>query len=280
VIHATSDQLVWCRVPAPSSLSVKRASRPTLAYGTPFAESSCGRRRQTDVIARCACALTSVRRVPASSSLSVKRASRPTLAYGTPFAESSCSRRRQTDVIARCRTVEVTIHRSHPFAAEEQDRSPLRRFRGRMASPVSIWAAASGENRAGWTLSSFLLADGDPGEVIGLIDEESALADILAETTTVTVNLLGWDQRALADAFAGVAPAPGGPFAQASWTDTEWGPVLAESLGWIGARMRSDPDHAGWGLLLRAVVERVEIHAPPTADLLCYVRGRYRSLTL
>ena len=47
--------------------------------------------------------------------------------------------------------------------------------------------------------------------MIGLIDEESALADILAETTTVTVNLLGWDQRALADAFAGVGPAPGGP---------------------------------------------------------------------
>jgi hypothetical protein len=94
------------------------------------------------------------------------------------------------------------------------------------------------------------------------------------------VNLLGWDQRALADAFAGVAPAPGGPFALATWIETEWGPVLAESLGWIGARLRPDPDHAGWGLLLRAVVERVEIQAPPTEDLLCYVRGRYRSLTL
>ena len=174
----------------------------------------------------------------------------------------------------------MTIHYSHPFAAGEQDRKPLRRFRGRMASPVSIWAASSGGNRAGWTLSSFLVADGDPGEVIGLVDEESALADILAETTTVTVSLLGWGQRALADAFAGVAPAPGGPFAIAGWADTEWGPVLVESLGWIGARLRSDPDHAGWGLLVRAVVERVEIQTPPTDDLLCYVRGRYRSLTL
>ena len=186
----------------------------------------------------------------------------------------------RTDVIAPCRTVQVTIHRSHPFAAGEQDRNPLRRFRGRMASPVSIWAAASAGNRAGWTLSSFLVADGDPGEVIGLVDEESALTDILAETATVTVNLLGWDQRALADAFAGVAPAPGGPFALGAWIDTEWGPVLAESLGWIGARLRPDPDHAGWGLLLRALVERVEIQANPADDLLCYVRGRYRSLTL
>ena len=151
----------------------------------------------------------------------------------------------------------MTIHHSHPFAAGEQERNPLRRFRGRMASPVSIWAAASAENRAGWTLSSFLVADGDPGEVIGLIDEESALADILAEATTVTVNLLGWDQRALADAFAGVAPAPGGPFALAAWTETEWGPVLVESVGWIGARLGpilimrvgdycSEPWSSGW----------------------------------
>jgi flavin reductase (DIM6/NTAB) family NADH-FMN oxidoreductase RutF len=149
-----------------------------------------------------------------------------------------------------------------------------------MTSPVSIWAAASGGKRAGWTLSSFLVVDGDPGEVIGLVDEESALADILDETTTVTVNLLGWGQRALADAFAGVGPAPGGPFSLAAWDDTDWGPVLVNSLGWIGARLRPDPDHAGWGLLLRAAVERVEIQVNPTDELLCYVRGRYRSLTL
>ena len=149
-----------------------------------------------------------------------------------------------------------------------------------MTSAVSIWAAGGGANRAGWTLSSFLVANGEPGEVIGVIDEESALADLLTETATVTVNLLGWDQRNLADAFAGVAPAPGGPFALAAWTDTEWGPVLLDSLGWVGARLRPELDHAGWGLLLRAVVERVEIRPDPSGDLLCYVRGRYRSLTL
>lgn len=178
-----------------------------------------------------------------------------------------------------CTTSEVTIHHSHPFAVGEQDRNPLRRFRGRMASPVSIWAATAHGTRAGWTLSSFLVADGDPGEVIGLIDEESPLADVLAESPTLTISLLGWGQRALADAFAGVAPAPGGPFALSNWQDTDWGPVLENSLGWIGARLKADPDHAGWGLLLRAVVERVEIQADPADDLLCYVRGRYRSLS-
>jgi len=178
-----------------------------------------------------------------------------------------------------CTTSGVTIHHSHPFAVGEQDRNPLRRFRGRMASPVSIWAATAHGTRAGWTLSSFLVADGDPGEVIGLIDEESPLADVLAESPTLTISLLGWGQRALADAFAGVAPAPGGPFALSNWQDTDWGPVLENSLGWIGARLKTDPDHAGWGLLLRAVVERVEIQPDAADDLLCYVRGRYRSLS-
>jgi flavin reductase (DIM6/NTAB) family NADH-FMN oxidoreductase RutF len=129
-------------------------------------------------------------------------------------------------------------------------------------------------------VSSFLVADGDPAEVIGLVDEESALADLLAETATVTVNLLAWEQRALADAFAGVAPAPGGPFSLADWNETEWGPVLASSLGWVGARLQPSPDHAGWGLLLRAVVERVEILTDHPDEALCYVRGRYRSLPL
>jgi len=174
----------------------------------------------------------------------------------------------------------VTIHNSHPFVADEQDRNRLRRFRGRMPSPVSIWAAAASGTRAGWTLSSFLVADGDPGEVIGLVDEESPLADLLAETTTLTVNLLGWRQRALADAFAGVGPAPGGPFTREPWHDTDWGPVLEGSLGWIGARIKAAPDRAGWGLLLRAEVERVEIPSDPADDLLSYVRGRYRSLPL
>ena len=181
---------------------------------------------------------------------------------------------------APCRTVQVTIHHSHPFVADEQDRNPLRRFRGRMASPVSIWAASANGTRAGWALSSFLVADGDPGEVIGLLDEESPLADLLAETSTLTVSLLGWRQRALADAFAGVAPAPGGPFARDTWHDTDWGPVLEGSVGWIGARLRPNLDRAGWGLLLRAVIERVEIPSDPGDDLLCYVRGRYRSLPL
>ena len=172
----------------------------------------------------------------------------------------------------------MTIHSSHPFAAPEPERDPLRRFRGRMVAPVSVWAAKDGQRAAGWTLSSFLVADGRPAEVIGILDEEAELADLLAATTTLTVNLLSWPHRGLADAFAGVGPAPGGAFKLADWHDSDWGPVLDDGPGWLGARVAAEPAHAGWGLLIRATIEHVEIGPDPADGLLGYVRGRYQSV--
>lgn len=175
----------------------------------------------------------------------------------------------------------MSIHSEHPFAGTGEDRNPLRRFRGRMPSPVSVWTTESGPRRAGWTLSSFLVADGDPAEVVGVLDEDSALADLLtgAGEATVVVNLLDFSHRGLADAFAEVAPAPGGPFRLGRWTPSPWGPVLDGSPGWLGARLTGDPDHAGWGLLVRAAVEHIEIGPEPDAGLLAHVRGRYRPVS-
>ena len=144
-----------------------------------------------------------------------------------------------------------------------------------MPAAVSVWLAERDGRRAGWTLSSFLVAQGEPGEVVGIVDEDSDLADLLEPGTPVTVNLLGWSHRALADAFAGVAPAPGGAFRLAEWRDTAWGPVLADASAWLGARLTTTPDHAGWGLLVRAVVEHVEIPDEPVPPMLMVARGRY-----
>jgi flavin reductase (DIM6/NTAB) family NADH-FMN oxidoreductase RutF len=179
----------------------------------------------------------------------------------------------------------VTIHPGHPFATPEPDRNPLRRWRGRMIAPVSVWAAGDGTGRTGWTLSSFLVADGEPPEVLGLLDEDSTLADRLTSAdpepgAALTVNLLGWAHRGLADAFAGTAPAPGGPFTLGVWEPTAWGPVLADAPGWLGVRLVGEPQSAGWSLLVRAVVEHVELGADPADGMLGYLRGRYRALTL
>src|SRR3712207_2473891 len=113
-------------------------------------------------------------------------------------------------------------------------------------------------------------------ELLGLVDEESDLVDLMAGSDTVVVNLLAWEQRFLADAFAGLAPAPGGAFRPGGWTDSPWGPVLSGSVGWVGARLLAPlAEHAGWGLLVRARVEHVELEAADTAVLASF-RGRYR----
>lgn len=155
-----------------------------------------------------------------------------------------------------------------------------------MPAPVSVWTSGRGASRRGWTISSLMVADGAPAEVVGLLDEDSDLADLLlprspvpgAQDPTFVVNLLSWPQRSLADVFAGLAPAPGGAFTLGSWTDTDWGPALHGGGGWIGARMTTTPGHAGWGLLVRGVVEHVEVPDLGADGVLTSFRGRYRPM--
>lgn len=170
----------------------------------------------------------------------------------------------------------MTIHDTHPFAVG-QPRRPLRRFRGRLPAPVTIWSARDGDAPpVGLTVSSMLVADGEPGEVIGLIDPASELFHGLLRAGRWSVSLLGHADRRLSDAMAGLAPAPGGPFRLANWRDTPWGPVLATSPGWLGARLVGEPVEAGWSMLVRGVVESVEIDE--TVAPVAYVRGNYRQL--
>jgi len=110
--------------------------------------------------------------------------------------------------------------------------------------------------------------------VLGLVDADSDFWD--ADPQTWVVNVVGTEHRFLADAFAGTAPAPGGRFTLGTWSDSEWGPVLAGTAGWLGIR-RSDaePRLVGWGLLVEGIVEQVEIG---DAEAMMHVRGRYRDV--
>ncbi|VXB96294.1 conserved hypothetical protein [Aeromicrobium sp. 9AM] len=168
----------------------------------------------------------------------------------------------------------VTIHSDHPFVPAEGDRDQLRRVRGRMPAPVTVWASGESTQRRGLTVSSLLLAAGEPDRVLGLIDPDSDFWE--SEPATWTVNVLGAEHRFLADAFAGTAPAPGGPFTLGDWTDREWGPVLTGTAGWIGVRLdEAEPRQVGWGLLVEGTVESVTVG---DADALVHLRGRYRDL--
>jgi 3-hydroxy-9,10-secoandrosta-1,3,5(10)-triene-9,17-dione monooxygenase reductase component len=166
----------------------------------------------------------------------------------------------------------MTIHSTDPFATPEGDRSPVRRLRGRLPVPVTLWTAPG---PAGLTVSSLVLADGDPGRVLGLLDEESDLWEAARAAGRFVVSVLGPAHRELADRFAGLMPAPGGLFRGYEWTETPYGPVPAGSGGWAGCRLDAARPY-GWSLLVEATVERVETEE--LDDPLLYFRGRYRGL--
>lgn len=155
----------------------------------------------------------------------------------------------------------MTIHSEHPFADPEPQRDPVRRLRARLGGTVSLWTTGEGADRAGLTVSSLLVAPGDPGRVLGLLDPDSELTDALERTGTAVVQLLQWRHRDLADAFAGVAPAPGGPFRLAEWEQTPWGPLLAGVSAWAGVRVIAPGREVGWSLLVEAEVENVGLAA-------------------
>jgi len=162
----------------------------------------------------------------------------------------------------------MTIHSSNPFA-EPPD--PVRRFRGRIGGAVSLWTAGDGAGRAGLTVSSVMVANGDPASVIGLLDPDSDLYAVLASTGRGVVQLLEWADRDLAEAFGGVAPAPGGPFRAGTWEQTTSGPVL---VGRSYARVRFlDSRELGWSVLVVAEIDEIVIAADENP--LEHRRGRY-----
>lgn len=166
----------------------------------------------------------------------------------------------------------MTIHSEHPFLEPQDQRDPVRRLRGRLGGVVTLWTAGEGAARAGLTVSSLMVANGDEPLLLALVDPESDLLARLRETGTVVVQVLGWPDRDLADAFAGTAPAPGGPFRMADFVETAWGPRLAHAGTWAGARLLEEAP-VGWSVLVTCAVDDVVIGdaAPP----LVHRRGRY-----
>jgi flavin reductase (DIM6/NTAB) family NADH-FMN oxidoreductase RutF len=167
----------------------------------------------------------------------------------------------------------VTIHSEHPFAEPESERDPVRRLRGRLGGTVTLWTTGEGRGRAGLTVSSLMVANGDPAHVLALVDPDSDFADAVEDNGTAVVQLLEWPHRDLAEAFAGLAPAPGGPFRMGTWIDTEWGPRLDGASGWAGVRITSQQREVGWSLLLDTTVEHVEVGEE--REPLVHRRGRY-----
>lgn len=167
------------------------------------------------------------------------------------------------------------IHGEHPFLTPRELRDPVRRVRGHLPAPVTVWTSADGVRRDGWTISSVLVGEGEPAELVALVDEDCDWWELFRSTGAAAVNVLAQGQGRVADAFARATPSPGGPFRTGDWVDAPHGPRLVGAAGSLGVRLVDpDPAHAGWGLLVRAVVESVEL--ADDLEALEHRRGRYR----
>lgn len=166
------------------------------------------------------------------------------------------------------------VHYEDPFATPAAARSPARRLRGGLAHPVTIWTATGPEGHVGLTMSSVLVADGEPPEILGLIAPTTELFGVLSETGRFVVHVLERDDWKLADIFAGLRPNPGGLFAGLSVEVSDYGPVIRSPV--VAFCTLVAIETVGYHELVRATVDRVD--AGDITDPLVHFRGRYRRL--
>jgi 3-hydroxy-9,10-secoandrosta-1,3,5(10)-triene-9,17-dione monooxygenase reductase component len=162
-----------------------------------------------------------------------------------------------------------------PFEDPPEQRDPARRLRGRLAAPVTVWTTTTPSGRhLGLTVSSLLVAEGEPAMLVGLVGPLTDFWSGVQESRRFVVHVLGARDGPLAERFTGRDP--GDPFDGVGVEETTWGPVLP------GLATRAFCDlsgflEVGYSVLVRAEVSDTAIDDGPRPPLV-YHRGRYRSL--
>lgn len=159
-----------------------------------------------------------------------------------------------------------------PFVTPVSAREPSRRLRGRLAAPVTVWTAyGADQEQAGLTVSSVLVAEGEPPLVVGLVDPLSDLWDAVRRGGRFVVHVLTGEHTRMAEAFA--LRFPGDPFNGETVVKTPWGPALA-TVATRASCTLLDASDAGYHRLVRAGVDGIELDER-TVRPLVYYRGTY-----
>lgn len=167
------------------------------------------------------------------------------------------------------------IHDEHPFSVPPDLRDPARQLRGRLASGITLLTAGGPGSWAGLTVSSVLIAEGEPSRLIALVGETTDLWFTIEESRCWVLHILGVADRELSDRFAGLRPSPGGPFSGLKVEDTPWGPVLQGSGTRAYCRLERSVE-TGFHRLVTGVIDQIDLD--DLQDPLVYYRGKYRRL--
>lgn len=160
----------------------------------------------------------------------------------------------------------MTIHSTHPFLDEHPDAA--RRLRGRLGGAVGLVTT----HDEGLTVSSLMIAPGEPPRAVVLLDPDADLTVDLLEIGHGVLQLLHWRHRQLSEAFAGQLPAPGGPFRTGTWLETSHGKRLADVTTHADLEVESSQE-VGWSLMVIARLADIVIGADEAP--LLHRRGRY-----
>jgi 3-hydroxy-9,10-secoandrosta-1,3,5(10)-triene-9,17-dione monooxygenase reductase component len=169
----------------------------------------------------------------------------------------------------------IRVGSRRPFAVPPERRDPARRLRGRLVAPVTVWTAGRPPGGAGLTVSSVLVAEGQPARLLGLIGPTSAFWEAMQETGAFVVHVLAAGDRVLAERFSEIRPPIRGPFDGLQVADSPWGPVLGGSRPRAACRLAGSAP-VGYAELVEGVIEQLEV--PDPEDPLAYLHGSYRSV--
>jgi 3-hydroxy-9,10-secoandrosta-1,3,5(10)-triene-9,17-dione monooxygenase reductase component len=169
----------------------------------------------------------------------------------------------------------IRVGSQPPFAVPPERRDRARRLRGRLVAPVSVWTAGQLPGGAGLTVSSVLVAEGQPARLLGLIDPTSAFFEAAQESGAFVVHVLAVGDRALAERFSEVRPPIRGPFDGLEVAASPWGPVLGGSRPRAACRLAGSAP-VGHTELVEGVIEQLEL--TDLEDPLVYLHGSYRSV--
>jgi 3-hydroxy-9,10-secoandrosta-1,3,5(10)-triene-9,17-dione monooxygenase reductase component len=164
----------------------------------------------------------------------------------------------------------------NPFDPPPELRDPARRFRGRLVSPVTAWTAADGDVPAAITVSSILVAEGDPPAVLVLIDPLSEFWETVERSQRFVVHVLLEEHWKIAEVLAGRYPVAGTKFDEVPFEPTPWGPVLDDVRTRVCCALAESVE-VGDSLLVRGAIEQHDLGAAATSPL-AYFRGAYYGL--